>query len=170
MNNKQQLEEFYLTPDPWGYKSRADDVMRKKRILSAIPKLHYKSTLDIGCGEGFITTDLPGDKVLGIDLSDNAISRTVETDRVTYLAEDINNFFTNKKFDLVVCTGILYPHFVNERTIKKIIDLTSKVLVTCHAREIGDVDIPLKPKHHEAFEYDNLTEDLFVYDISNSRN
>ena len=54
---KQELEDWYKKNDPWSYKTTNDDIIRKEKILSLLE--NYNTALDIGCGEGFITTDLP---------------------------------------------------------------------------------------------------------------
>ena len=167
LTSKQEMEEFYKNPDPWGYKTRPDDLKRIELILNHIPQYDYKNTLDIGCGEGLITQYLPGDEILGIDLSETAVFRADKSKRIKYKAIDINEM-KPKKFDLIIATGVLYPHYVTEETIKKIIKMTRKTLVTCHAREVGNVKIDLKPTKHTSFPYDGMIEDLFTYDLSNT--
>jgi hypothetical protein len=57
MQNQNELEKWYQKNDPWDYTGNKDDAYRKERILSNLKT--YNRGLDIGCGEGFITKDLP---------------------------------------------------------------------------------------------------------------
>jgi 2-polyprenyl-3-methyl-5-hydroxy-6-metoxy-1,4-benzoquinol methylase len=163
---KEEIEQFYETPDPWGYKTREDDAIRKALIIGAIPVDDYESVLDIGCGEGFITETLPGEKVLGIDISEKAIERTKPTPRIRYIAGDINEMHLSpRSVDLVIATGALYPHYVTKETIDKIIKATNKYLVTCHIETVGKVEIPLEPIKRGFFKYNGMVEELCVYDL-----
>ena len=60
MQTKQELEDWYSVEDPWHYKTTDDDLYRKNTILSILD--NYETALDIGCGEGFVTTHLPATK------------------------------------------------------------------------------------------------------------
>lgn len=70
-----ELELFYSNEDPWGYETNSDDVKRRNIILSEIPERNYENVLDIGCGHGFVTRELSGKKITGIDISTNAITQ-----------------------------------------------------------------------------------------------
>ncbi len=65
----EELEKWHQRKDPWGYESNPDDTLRKEILLSAIPDKTYQQVLDIGCGQGFVTVDLPGNFILGVDIS-----------------------------------------------------------------------------------------------------
>ncbi len=77
MQSKQELEDWYSQPDRWGYFNNPEDTKRLEKILFMLGwgKSHYKRAIDIGCGEGFVTTFLPADEIHGLDLSDNALAR-----------------------------------------------------------------------------------------------
>ncbi len=101
MQSKEELESWYSTEDPWQYKTTPDDLYRKDRILSLLET--YDTVLDIGCGEGFVTTDLPAKKIYGIELSDNASLR---------LPSNVNRLLQPYgKYDLVMTTGTLYQQY-----------------------------------------------------------
>lgn len=102
---KQELEDWYKKTDPWSYKTTNDDIIRKEKILSLLE--NYDTALDIGCGEGFITTDLPASKIYGIELSDNASSRL--PNNIIRLTKP------EEKYDLVMTTGTLYRQYDNEQ-------------------------------------------------------
>ena len=51
MQTKEQLEQFYQTADPWGYKTNDEDARRKQillEILNRYPK--FDKAIDIGAG------------------------------------------------------------------------------------------------------------------------
>lgn len=107
MQTKQELEEWYDVPDRWQYFQSNDDVLRKKTILGMLPH-RYITTLDIGCGECFLTKDLPADRIYGLELSDNAASRFPQN--VTRVHEPEPKFY-----DLVISTGTLYKQYDHEQ-------------------------------------------------------
>ena len=67
------LEKWHKKKDPWGYEKSSEDRKRKNILISEIPSRKYKRVLDIGCGQGFITKDLPGENIIGVDISRQAI-------------------------------------------------------------------------------------------------
>ena len=105
MQSKEELESWYSTEDPWQYKTTPDDLYRKDRILSLLET--YDTALDIGCGEGFVTTDLPAKKIYGIEVSDNASLR---------LPSNVNRLLQpDGKYDLVMTTGTLYQQYNHQQ-------------------------------------------------------
>lgn len=112
-----ELDQWYSTADPWGYEDHPDDQKRKKLLLGELPDKEYKSVLDIGCGNGFITKDLPGESVTGVDLSEEAIRYACyhEAQNRRYLVGsifDLARLFSGNTFDLIVITGVLYPQYI----------------------------------------------------------
>ena len=99
MQSKEELEEWYKTPDPWAYQITEDDAKRKEIILEMLP-YNYQRALDIGCGEGFITANLPAADIHGIEISDTAASRFPWN--VKRVLEPVG------VYDLVITTGTLY--------------------------------------------------------------
>lgn len=103
----EEIETWYEKEDPWDYKTTKDDQDRKERIIKALGKFSpIESILDIGCGEGWITKDLPGKLLYGFDVSQNASKRLPEN--VKYLEKPI-------ECDVVCFMGILYPHYDGDR-------------------------------------------------------
>src|SRR5215217_1627254 len=144
IQSKSELEEWYERPDPWDYANDSEDLKRKQILLTEIPDLPYKSVLDIGCGNGFITTDLPGDNIVGVDLSDKAVEIANKTNTKSNISYEAANIFDlinwDRKFDLIIITGVLYPQYVgaSSKLIYLIIDkLLNKdgILVSVHINE-----------------------------------
>jgi hypothetical protein len=106
MQSKEELENWYKNVDPWGYTINEEDHFRKKMILDLLAEYSYLSALDVGCGEGFITKDLPAKNIYGYDVSDTAMSRL--PDNIIPYADPY------LKYDLVVTTGTLYNQYDHE--------------------------------------------------------
>ena len=74
MEQYNEIENWYKKEDPWGYKTNPNDLARKSEIIHSLLSLNIKfnRALDIGCGEGWITKDLPAKEIDGIEISNNA--------------------------------------------------------------------------------------------------
>ena len=102
METKEELEHWYAVADPWLYKQTPEDEIRKNLILDFLP-LNYQRALDVGCGEGFVTTDLPAIEIHGIEISDNAARRLPWNVKRVHSPEGL--------YDLVMTTGTLYQQY-----------------------------------------------------------
>ena len=103
---KSEIEKAYETPDPWGYKTSAQDHVRKQTLLGVIEIFMgtmFERAIDVCCGEGWITEDLPAVTIHGIEISDNAAARF--SSYVKRVDGPIG------KYGLVLATGCLYNHY-----------------------------------------------------------
>jgi len=107
MQTKDDLEKWYDIPDRWQYFISKDDEIRKEAILKTLPH-NYVNALDIGCGECFVTKDLPAERIYGLELSDNAAARFPSN--VIRVNEP-----DSKLYDLVISTGTLYTQYNHEQ-------------------------------------------------------
>jgi len=122
VQSREELERFYEDPDPWEYDDTPDDAERLARLLDALPERDYDRTLDIGCGNGFVTARLPGREVVGVDLSEKAVAhaarRAAAAGRrdIAFLARSLFACSPEElgTFDLVVITGVLYPQYIGD--------------------------------------------------------
>lgn len=124
----EELEAWHRTADPWQYESHPDDAKRRDILLSELPRIAYARTLDVGCGQGFVTRALPGRSVLGIDISAEAVARA-EADRdgrIRYLQCGLFDAARalEGSFDLVVITGVLYPQYIGNalQVVYRVVD------------------------------------------------
>lgn len=155
MQSREELDEWYANPDPWGFQTNPADADRKARILAAIkrPGPKYKRALDVGCGEGWITKDLPAALIHGLEWSTKARARIPAP--VVAVEEP------EGKYDLIVVSGVLYAQY----DYKSIHDLVPKhagkgaVVVTCHIKD-WEYPLPGEPEHTEEFPYREYTEVL----------
>lgn len=156
MQSLKEVEDWYKVTDPWGYTTNPDDIERKQRILSAIPKRNYKKALDIGCGEGWITQDLPADTIHGLELSDRAAKRFPKNVKRVLIPKG--------KYDLILVTGVLYEQYDYQQVMSWVAShrATDGVIVTSHIED-WEKPLPIDPSSTERFKYREYTQVLRVY-------
>lgn len=159
MQSKQELEKWYEKADPWGYEKNPDDIERKKIILDHLDGT-YQKALDIGCGEGWITKDLPATEIYGLELSDNAAERFPEGVKRVLEPEG--------KYDLIITTGTLYRQYDYRRILEWIKEHASGIVLTCNIAswEINDLGEAFLEVN---FPYRNYKERLALYDLSTAQ-
>ncbi len=102
------------------WSNQYDTNLNKTRDLEAVSlrevlkDTQFENCLEIGCGTGKNTEWLinKGNKILAIDLSEEMLAiakEKVVAENVSFLKADINENwdFTNRQFDLVVCSLVL---------------------------------------------------------------
>lgn len=154
IQSTEEIEESYLTPDPWHYKTNSADKIRKKKILDCLKGRRFHRAVDIGAGEGWITTDLPADTIYGYEISDNAAKRFPSNVRRTLKLTD--------KYDLILASGILYPQHDGEKLLEMIEKHASGVMLFCNIKgwEVKGLEkypvveeFPYHPYEGEEFNY-----------------
>lgn len=168
-----ELNKFHEVSDPWAYEQTEGDKKRKQILLSEIPSKKFLNVLDIGCGQGFVTRDLPGAKVLGLDISENAIAhaKKYESDRMAFKSGsvfELNNLLKDEKFDLVIITGVLYPQYIGRSEVL-VYDQVDKVLspdgilISVHIDSWYSARFPYLLNKQVFYEYREYTHCLEVY-------
>lgn len=157
MQSKDELENWYKTEDPWKYKITEDDKIRLENILSFLAPTLYEKVLDIGCGEGFVTKDLPAKQIYGIEISDNAALRLPKN--VTRLNEPIS------KYDLVCTTGTLYSQYNHTQIYEWVVKSSSKHIFIAGIEDwLIDYDFGKLIKEKQ-FKYREYTQVFRLYEI-----
>lgn len=116
MRTIQEWEQLYQKANPWGFDGSDDDVLRTRMILGALGTRRYRHALDLGCGEGGLTGRLPAmaDKVIGYDISEQAVARARERfPGVEFRQGDIVDVVKRPEvaavpFDLILAAEVLY--------------------------------------------------------------
>lgn len=166
---REDLERTYDKPDPWGYQTNPADIERKQKIIRTIseiagfgwgvPGMGFDSALDIGCGEGWITKDLPAKKVYGHEMSNQARSRW---------PSNIKQFvdWPGRNFDLVLATGVLYENYSWQLFIHLMNTQSKKYIVTSNicGREYWPAVEKLEGRliHLEEFPYYRGPSEMFT--------
>jgi 2-polyprenyl-3-methyl-5-hydroxy-6-metoxy-1,4-benzoquinol methylase len=136
--NDNSIKEFYNTIQfPGPYSLESFEVYREEIVnphIKLIDKYASKSSnlIDIGCGTGFISNFLaikyPNLEILGLDFAQSILfasyfarENNLQTD---FILTNFLDFETNKKYEMVLCQGVLHhiPQF--DMALKKLIDLT----------------------------------------------
>lgn len=172
IQNIEELEKWHENKDPWGYNENKDDSIRKEILLSEIPDKQYRNVLDIGCGQGFITKDLPGDKVFGVDISQTAIdfANKIATNSLLFKQGSIYNIDTlfDVKFDLIIITGVLYPQYIGNSSsliyllIDKILE-DKGILITVHINDWCTAQFPYLKTKQFFYNYRQYVHNLEIY-------
>ena len=166
MQSKEELESFYEQSDPWSYQTTADDVWRKNFYVTALaanPNPPYSTlfgrALDVGAGEGFITTDLPAIVTHGMEISDVAASRFPPNVKRVMEPEG--------KYDLVISTGTLYTQYNHEFIYNTIMKAACKTIAIGGIKDwlTYDYDFGKLVREFE-FPYRSFTSCLRIYEVS----
>lgn len=173
-----ELEEFYVAQeDPWGYEDNPADTNRKAILLGELSRLQMpQRVLDIGCGHGFITRDLPGKKIIGVDISPEAIRQANEMSKRPHCVYTQGDIFTltreslkaSEGFDLIVITGVLYPQYIGDAktTVYAVIDkllAPGGTLVSVHIGEWYTSRLPYVLAKELTYEYRGYQHYLEIY-------
>ncbi|PTN36517.1 bifunctional 2-polyprenyl-6-hydroxyphenol methylase/3-demethylubiquinol 3-O-methyltransferase UbiG [Desulfonatronum sp. SC1] len=103
----------YRKPDTYNYSASEEERIKRERIASFLGDRHYTNILEVGCGEGYMTTVLAplGERLLGIDISKIAVERArrmhAGNPRVSFLKADVFTFRPKETYDLITCSEIL---------------------------------------------------------------
>jgi hypothetical protein len=166
MVDKEWTEEQYSRKDPWEYENDPADIERKEKIISSLKGRKFKRVLDIGGGEGWITKDLPGEELYNYEISDRACSRLPSNVK--------RETKPNGKYDLIICTGVMYDHYDVESFFKIIKEHSSGLVLLCNVKDWEvNLDSLGNPVFQEIFPYKKVHDilqyqDLRIYDKSST--
>jgi len=177
VQSQEELDAFWQTEDPWGFRNNKADAVRVAELLAALPDRDYGRTLDIGCGDGFLTFHLPGKEVIGIELAERALGWARKTAqsrsdgaRFSFVTGSIFDLplLDLGRFDLIVITGVLYPQYIGDAF--SVIDAAVQdslakngILATAHIREWFDHGFSLLRLHRRRYRYREYEHLLEVY-------
>jgi|TARA_B110000971_G_scaffold40484_1_gene39634 SAM-dependent methyltransferase len=124
MEKIEYKNHYNLEKNYWWFKGQ------RKIILSLIEKYLKKnkknSILDAGCGAGYNILKLKKyGKVLGIDYSKDAIIFSKKRGIKNIKKMDLNKISLKKKFNLIICSGVLYHRDIE---INKVLKSFNKLL------------------------------------------
>lgn len=173
MTSKRAMNDKYANPDPFGVMTNPDDKIRKDAILSVCQShidlkrdgRKFKRALDIGCGEGFITKDLPADEIVAYDISDVALSR-LEGENIIVTDSPAR---IDGEFDLILLAGVLVREYEFQHMLDIVERHATELVVTCQTdvTEVSDVRM-LTGKQGDITEFSYLEnkQRLRIFDFS----
>jgi ubiquinone/menaquinone biosynthesis C-methylase UbiE len=116
------LENINTKVDPWEtkhpYNQKAFD-----EIISLIKMVPHDSILEIGCAQGEFTKKLLeiSKNVTAIDVSKSAINQAREKVKGAHFeAASLENFYPERRYDVVVCAEILYYVKDHKKVIERL--------------------------------------------------
>jgi 2-polyprenyl-3-methyl-5-hydroxy-6-metoxy-1,4-benzoquinol methylase len=119
------LEDDSAKNDPWEtkhpYNQKAFD-----EIISLIKMVPHDSILEIGCAQGEFTKKLLeiSKDVTAIDVSEQAINQArTQVKGAHFEAISLENFYPERRFDVVVCAEVLYYIKDYKKAISKLQEL-----------------------------------------------
>lgn len=111
----EEFERMYAQDaDPWDYETSAYEQGKYAATLAALPRVRYRSALEIGCSIGVLTTQLAGrcDALLAIDYAPTALAqaraRCREQSWVTFRQMAVPADYPAGQFDLTILSEVGY--------------------------------------------------------------
>jgi predicted TPR repeat methyltransferase len=171
------LEALYAVPDPCGYDDSREDEIRAARLLTQLPARAYRRTLEVGCGNGFLSVRLPGDEVHGCDVSRNALewarkraAARPDGDRFAFFEASVLGVDATRlgRFDLVVLADVLYGQYIGRAfslVQERVIPLLEPggILVSAHDDDRGRHRFSLTTLSLQLYQYRGATHRLEVF-------
>ncbi len=134
---------FEKQADPWGY-TNAYEQTKYEQTLELIPEGPFEDVLELACAEGHFTHQLApcAGRLLATDISGTALERAAErckgADNIEFQQLDMTRDEIPGRFDLIVCSEVLYYFGRRDRLRASVDKLTSALkpggrLVMAHA-------------------------------------
>ena len=100
--------------DPWNYETSDYEKEKYETTITALPKQHYETALELGCSIGVLTKMLSERcaKLLSIDVNEVALRKAKErlknSPKVEFKTLAVPKEFPNDSFDLIVMSEVGY--------------------------------------------------------------
>jgi ubiquinone/menaquinone biosynthesis C-methylase UbiE len=119
------LENINTKDDPWETKHPFNQKAFEE-IISLIKMVPHDTILEVGCAQGEFTKKLLeiSKDVTAIDVSEQAIKQAKENTKGAHFeAASLENFYPDRRYDVVVCAEILYYIKDHKKAIKRLKEL-----------------------------------------------
>ncbi|MEM9348802.1 MAG: glycosyltransferase [Pseudomonadota bacterium] len=117
-------EEVFANQDPWDYSNNYEQT-KYGQTIALLPERKFERALELACAEGHFTQILAPlvEELTATDISETALLRAKEAcadhSNITYQQLDLKNGKIPGKFDLIVCSEVLY-YFESRKSLAKI--------------------------------------------------
>jgi len=142
------FEIKWLRGNPYRVEDRPQDIEKFNHAFNIINQRRYGSILEIGCGDGyFLERYFPlSDRILATDISKLALKMAKERlkgqKNIEFRQFDLIKDDIDKRFDLVVCSEVLYYFTLDQlkAAVPKILKWIKKdgSLLSIHIRSLND--------------------------------
>jgi SAM-dependent methyltransferase len=128
------FDELYASdPDPWGFATSEYEQAKYDATIAALEGRRYPRGLEIGCSIGVLTQRLPVDELLAVDVSEAALEQArARNPQVRFERREIPEEFPDGRFDLIVCSEILY--YLDEPALDATLDRLHGTVLAVHWR------------------------------------
>ena len=172
------IDPYDVGEDPYQYWGNPEDAKRLNHLQHFLGDANPTLTADVGCGEGFITEHLPGKEIYAFEKSRAALdtfrgrmSKTKRNSLGTIHYVNWNVFDApplENKFDLVIITGLLYPHLLESAgnlAVENICKLGRRgaTYISVHVSEWGSFAPPLDLIDEHMYSYRNQVHKIEVF-------
>ncbi|MEN4041567.1 MAG: class I SAM-dependent methyltransferase [Anaerolineaceae bacterium] len=105
---------YWLDKDPFGAKDSKYELSKQDRLLEFIAQQENRLSLDVGCGNGFLSRRIAAHcgQLIGIDFSSKAIQLAQQNcagvTNISLHVDDIRNYEHAEVFNLIICSEVLY--------------------------------------------------------------
>jgi peptidoglycan/xylan/chitin deacetylase (PgdA/CDA1 family) len=117
-------ESVFSSKNPWEYDNLYEQT-KYEQTLDLLGNRKISTALELACAEGFFTQLLASrvDTLVATDISETAVQRAQEAcsefDNISFRQLDLIEDQIHGKFDLIVCSEVLY-YFESRRTLSKL--------------------------------------------------
>lgn len=142
------FELKYIRNNPYRVNGSFYDIEQCNRAVEIIKGRRYSSILEIGCGNGYLLERYSSlsDRVIVTDISRLALKRAKERlkgkKHIEFRQSDLLKEDINEKFDLVICSEVLYYFTLDQLkgVVPKILNYIKKDgnLLSIHIRSLND--------------------------------
>jgi cyclopropane fatty-acyl-phospholipid synthase-like methyltransferase len=124
---------YAADPDPWNFAASPYEQAKYRLTLNAMPELHYRSALEVGCSIGVLTRLLASrcDFVVAIDAAETPLiearRRCADLPGVRFEQMFAPDEWPDGEFDLILLSEVVY--YFGRKDVGRLADRVTRTLV-----------------------------------------
>jgi cyclopropane fatty-acyl-phospholipid synthase-like methyltransferase len=124
---------YAADPDPWNFAASPYEQAKYRLTLNAMPELHYRSALEVGCSIGVLTRLLASrcDSVVAIDAAETPLiearRRCADLPGVRFEQMFAPDEWPDGEFDLILLSEVVY--YFGRKDVGRLADRVTRSLV-----------------------------------------